>query len=79
MNAGCALELCVTRLCNFLTDVVVHNGSKMFEAGIWHAELRVPQDVRPVIGKTRFAKSTENTEQARSSLEGRPDAGAMAV
>ena len=51
----------------------------MFEAGIWHAELRVPQDVRPVIGKTRFAKSTENTEQARSSLEGRPDAGAMAV
>ena len=25
--------------------------------GIWQAELRVPQEVRPVISKTRFAKS----------------------
>ena len=28
------------------------------KSGIWQAELRVPQEVRPVIGKTRFAKST---------------------
>ena len=27
------------------------------KSGIWQAELRVPKDVRLVIGKTRFAKS----------------------
>ena len=36
------------------------------KSGIWQAELRVPQEVRPVIGKTRFAKSmgTRNKRQA---------------
>ena len=33
INAGCALELCVTRLCNLLTDGVVHNEPNLFEVG----------------------------------------------
>ena len=35
-------------------------------SGIWQAELRVPEDVRDVIGKTRFAKSmrTRNKHEA---------------
>jgi hypothetical protein len=36
------------------------------KSGIWQAELRVPEDVRDVIGKTRFAKSmrTRNKREA---------------
>ena len=36
------------------------------KSGIWQAELRVPEDLRDVIGKTRFAKSmrTRNKREA---------------
>ena len=33
LNAGCAVEICVTRLCNLLTDGVVHNEPNLFEVG----------------------------------------------
>ena len=33
IKAGCVLELCVTRLCNLLTDGVVHNEPNLFEVG----------------------------------------------
>ena len=65
-NAGCALGLSVTRLCNVLKDGVVHNKSNL------HAELRVPQDVRPVIGKTRFAKSTGTLNKCEAVLRAAP-------
>ena len=41
------------------------------KSGIWQAELRVPQEVRPVIGKTRFAKSM-GTRNKRKSLRAAP-------
>ena len=37
------------------------------KSGIWQAELRVPQEVRPVIGKSRFAKST-GTQNKREAV-----------
>ena len=33
INSGCASELSVTRLCNLLTDGVVHNEPNLFEVG----------------------------------------------
>ena len=33
INGGCVLELCVKRLCNLLTDGVVHNELNLFEVG----------------------------------------------
>ena len=38
----------------------------------WRAELRVPQDVRPVIGKTRFAKSTGTRNKREVVLRAAP-------
>ena len=37
------------------------------KSGIWQAGLRLPQEVRPSIGKTRFAKSWERGRSARQS------------
>ena len=38
------------------------------KSGIWQAELRVPQEVRPVIGKTRFDKSTGTRDKREAVL-----------
>ena len=40
--------------------------------GIWQAELRVPQEVRPVIGKTRFAKSMGTRNKREAVLRAAP-------
>ena len=37
------------------------------KSGIWQVELRVPVDVRHVLGKTRFAKSTR-TQDKRTAM-----------
>ena len=42
------------------------------KSGIWQAELRVPQEVRPVIGKTRFAKSTGTRDKREAVLRAAP-------
>ena len=42
------------------------------KSGIWQAELRVPQEVRPVIGKTRFAKSTGTRNKREAVLRAAP-------
>ena len=38
------------------------------KSGIWQAELRIPVEVRPVIGKTRFAKSTGTLQLLDSQI-----------
>ena len=42
------------------------------KSGIWQAELRVPQEVRPVIGKTRFAKSMGTRNKREAVLRAAP-------
>ena len=42
------------------------------KSGIWQAELRVPQEARPVIGKTRFAKSTGTRDKREAVLRAAP-------
>jgi len=37
------------------------------KSGIWQVELRVPVDVRHVLGKTRFAKSAK-TQDKRTAM-----------
>lgn len=41
-------------------------------SGSWQAELRVPKEVRPVIGKTRFAKSTGTRSKREAVLGAAP-------
>ena len=41
------------------------------KSGIWQVELRVPVDVRHVLGKTRFAKSTK-TQDKRTAMQRLP-------
>jgi hypothetical protein len=38
------------------------------KSGIWQVELRIPSDVRVVLGRTRFAKST-GTRDRREAAE----------
>ena len=40
--------------------------------GIWRAELRVPEELRPVVGKTRFAKSTRTRNKREAVLRAAP-------
>ena len=42
------------------------------KSGIWQAELRVPQEVRSVIGKTRFAKSMGRWNKREAVLRAAP-------
>ena len=42
------------------------------KSGIWQAELRVPEEVRAVIGKTRFAKSTGTRNKREAVLRAAP-------
>ena len=42
------------------------------KSGIWQAELRVPREVRPVIGKTRFAKSMGTRNKREAVLRAAP-------
>ena len=42
------------------------------KSGSWQAELRVPKEVRPVIGKTRFAKSTGTRSKREAVLGAAP-------
>ena len=42
------------------------------KSGIWQAMLRVPQEVRPVTGKTRFAKSTGTRNKREAVLRAAP-------
>ncbi len=42
------------------------------KSGIWQADLRVLQDVRPVIGKIRFAKSTGTRNKREAVLIAAP-------
>ena len=42
------------------------------KSGIWHPELRVPQEVRPVIGKTRLAKCKGTLNKREAVLRAAP-------
>ena len=42
------------------------------KSGIWQAELRVPEDVRDVIGKTRFAKSMRTRNKREAVVKAAP-------
>ena len=42
------------------------------KSGSCQAQLRVPQEVRPVIGKTRFAKSTGTRNKREAVLKAAP-------
>mgnify|MGYP001341603611 CR=1 FL=1 len=42
------------------------------KSGIWQAELRVPREVRRVIGKTRFAKFTGTRNKRKAVLRAAP-------
>ena len=42
------------------------------KSGIWQAELRVPEDLRDVIGKTRFAKSTRTRNKREAVVKAAP-------
>ena len=42
------------------------------KSGIWQAELRVPDDVRDVIGKTRFAKSMRTRNKREAVVKAAP-------
>ena len=37
------------------------------KTGIWQVELRIPSDVRAVLGRTRFAKSTGTRYKRKAS------------
>jgi hypothetical protein len=37
------------------------------KSGIWQVELRIPADVRVVLGRTRFAKSTGTRDKRKAS------------
>ena len=39
------------------------------KSGIWQAELRVPEDVRDIIGKTRFAKSMRTRNKCEAFVK----------
>ena len=41
-------------------------------SGIWQAELRVPEDVRDVIGKIRFAKSMRTRNKREAVVKAAP-------
>ena len=42
------------------------------KSGIWQAELRVPEDVRDIIGKTRFAKSMRTRNKREAVVKAAP-------
>ncbi len=42
------------------------------KSGIWQAELRVPEDVRDVLGKTRFAKSMRTRNKREAVVKATP-------
>ena len=42
------------------------------KSGIWQAELRVPKDVRPVMGRTRFAKSMGTRDKREAVMKAVP-------
>ena len=42
------------------------------KSGIWQAELRVPKDVRPVMGRTRFAKSMGTRDKREAVVKAAP-------
>ena len=42
------------------------------KSGIWQAELRVPEDLRDVIGKTRFAKSMRTRNKREAVVKAAP-------
>ena len=42
------------------------------KSGIWQVELRIPSDVRVVLGRTRFAKSTGTRDKRKASNKALP-------
>ena len=42
------------------------------KSGIWQVELRIPTDVRVVLGRTRFAKSTGTRDKREASNKALP-------
>ena len=42
------------------------------KSGIWQAELRVSKDVRPVMGRTRFAKSMGTRDKREAVMKAAP-------
>ncbi|MGB1334737.1 MAG: DUF6538 domain-containing protein [Luminiphilus sp.] len=42
------------------------------KSGIWQVELRIPSDVRVVLGKTRFAKSTGTRDKRKVASRALP-------
>ena len=42
------------------------------KSGIWQAELRVPTDLRLVIGRTRFAKSMGTRDKREAVVKAAP-------
>ena len=41
-------------------------------SGIWQVELRIPSDVRGVLGRTRFAQSTVTRDKPKASNRALP-------
>jgi hypothetical protein len=42
------------------------------KSGIWQVELRIPSDVRVVLGRTRFAQSTGTIDKRKASNRALP-------
>jgi hypothetical protein len=42
------------------------------KSGIWQVELRIPSDVRVVLGRARFAKSTGTRDKRKASNKALP-------
>ena len=42
------------------------------KSGIWQVELRIPSDVRVVLGRTRFAKSTFTRDKRQAASKALP-------
>ena len=42
------------------------------KSGIWQVELRIPSDVRVVLGRTRFAQSTGTRDKRKASNRALP-------
>ena len=42
------------------------------KSGIWQVELRIPSDVRVVLGRTRFAKSTGTRDKREAGNKALP-------
>ncbi len=42
------------------------------KSGIWQVELRIPSDVRVVLGRTRFAKSTFTRDKRQAASRALP-------